>query len=539
MIFKDRPRRAGPQTAVPHRAVGWLQRRWAALLRIGTPRLNTINIVAELVTRRSQSRRISNRGASLHADCRTASARHRLARKEWKALKANAILIVLAMGTLMTVSACQASLPVAVDGRPLPSLAPMLERVTPAVVNISTRTLIRIDENPLLSDPFFRYFFDLPKRSRKRESQSLGSGVIVDAAKGYILTNHHVVDKADEITVTLKDGRKLTARPIGSDPETDIAIIQVPPEGLASVTLADSDTLRVGDFVVAIGNPFGLGQTVTSGIVSGLGRSGLGIEGYENFIQTDASINPGNSGGALVNLRGELVGINTAILAPNGGNVGIGFAIPVNMAKSVMQQLIKFGEVRRGIFGVRVQNVTPDVAQALGLPNRHGAVIVQVEHGSPAAKAGLKVGDLVVGANGRSVRSATELRNTIGLMRAGSRFTLDVVRKGRTLELSGVIADPYADYVDGAEFDPAFKGALFGEVEDTTAFGRYQAVKIGTVRKGSPAWENGLRPGDTVIAVNKSSIRSLSDLRRIVRRSGGISLVKLRRGGRTILLVSQ
>ncbi len=539
MIFKDRPRRAGPQTAVPHRAVGWLQRRWAALLRIGTPRLNTINIVAELVTRRSQSRRISNRGALLHADCRTASARHRLARKEWKALKANAILIVLAMGTLMTVSACQASLPVAVDGRPLPSLAPMLERVTPAVVNISTRTLIRIDENPLLSDPFFRYFFDLPKRSRKRESQSLGSGVIVDAAKGYILTNHHVVDKADEITVTLKDGRKLTARPIGSDPETDIAIIQVPPEGLASVTLADSDTLRVGDFVVAIGNPFGLGQTVTSGIVSGLGRSGLGIEGYENFIQTDASINPGNSGGALVNLRGELVGINTAILAPNGGNVGIGFAIPVNMAKSVMQQLIKFGEVRRGIFGVRVQNVTPDVAQALGLPNRHGAVIVQVEHGSPAAKAGLKVGDLVVGANGRSVRSATELRNTIGLMRAGSRFTLDVVRKGRTLELSGVIADPYADYVDGAEFDPAFKGALFGEVEDTTAFGRYQAVKIGTVRKGSPAWENGLRPGDTVIAVNKSSIRSLSDLRRIVRRSGGISLVKLRRGGRTILLVSQ
>jgi len=440
---------------------------------------------------------------------------------------------------LLFTSFCQAGLPVSVEGAPLPSLAPMLKRVTPAVVNISTRSFIRIEENPLLSDPFFRFFFDLPETPRQRESQSLGSGVIVDAAKGYILTNQHVIDKADEITVTLKDGRKLVAKPIGADPETDIAIIQVPPENLVAVPFSDSDKLQVGDFVVAIGNPFGLGQTVTSGIVSGLGRTGLGIEGYENFIQTDASINPGNSGGALVNLRGELVGINTAILAPSGGNVGIGFAIPINMARTVMRQLIQYGEVRRGVFGVVIQDLTPDLAQPLGLPARRGAVIVGVEKGSPAEKAGLQVGDLVVSVNGKQVRSASDLRNTIGLMRVGSTFSLKVIRKGRTLKLSGVVADPYTDFVEGVELDPTFEGALLGDVEEIPGVGRYEAVKVGPVRKGSPAWDNRLRPGDIILSVNKLRVRNLHDLQRVIRETGEPTLIKIRRGDRIILLVSR
>jgi serine protease Do/serine protease DegQ len=260
----------------------------------------------------------------------------------------------------------EGALPSSVDGQPLPTLAPMLERATPAVVNIATVGHVEVRQNPLLSDPFFRHFFDIPDRPRRRQTQSLGSGVIVDAEHGYVLTNHHVIARADKITVTLRDGRHLNATLIGADPESDVAVIQVPAERLTALPLADSDRLRVGDFVVAIGNPFGLGQTVTSGIVSALGRTGLGIKGYEDFIQTDASINPGNSGGALVNLHGELVGINTAIIAPGGGNVGIGFAIPTSMASQIMQQLIEHGEVSRGQLGITAQDLTPELAQAFG-----------------------------------------------------------------------------------------------------------------------------------------------------------------------------
>lgn len=272
-------------------------------------------------------------------------------------------------------SLCQplaAAWPSAVDGQPLPSLAPMLKRATPAVVNISTRTQIQEAEHPLLRDPFFRHFFGIPNQPRRRESSSLGSGVIVDSRRGYVLTNNHVIDKADEITVTLNDGRRLNGKLVGADPESDIAVVKITPERLTELPIGDSDKLEVGDFVVAIGNPFGLGQTVTSGIVSALGRSGLGIEGYEDFIQTDASINPGNSGGALVNLRGELVGINTAILAPSGGNVGIGFAIPANMATRIMTTLVEHGEVRRGLLGITVQDLSHELAQAFSLPDGQG-----------------------------------------------------------------------------------------------------------------------------------------------------------------------
>ncbi len=365
-----------------------------------------------------------------------------------------------------------AALPAAVDGDALPSLAPMLERITPAVVNISTVTAIRREEHPLLSDPFFRWFFDAPRERQQRRAQSLGSGVIVDAKHGYVLTNNHVIDKADEVQVTLKDGRVLTAEVLGSDPDTDVALLQIPAEGLQAVALADSDALRVGDFVVAIGNPFGLSQTVTSGIVSALGRSGLGIEGYENFIQTDASINPGNSGGPLVNLRGELVGINTAILAPSGGNVGIGFAIPVNMARSVMEQIVEFGSVRRGVFGIALQELTTRLAQALNLALTRGAGVAEVRSNSAAERAGLEIGDVVVRLNDKPVLSAADLRTRLALLRVGDQVRLQVLRGGRERELQARIADPYESHVKGEQIGRYFRGALLGETRDSSPWCR-------------------------------------------------------------------
>jgi len=316
-------------------------------------------------------------------------------------------------------------------GGAVPSLAPMLARVTPGVVNIAVRGKART-ENPLLQDPFFRRFFNLPQRQQQeeRETQATGSGVIVDAAQGYVLTNGHVVDNATRIEVTTKDNRRFTGKLVGRDTETDIALLQIPSQNLVAVPVGDSDRLQVGDFVLAVGNPFGLGQTVTSGIVSALGRSGLGIEGYEDFIQTDASINPGNSGGPLVNLLGQVVGINTAILAPGGGNIGIGFAVPINMARRVMDQIVRYGEVKRGRIGVAIQDLTPELAQAMNTNQANGAVIARVESGSPAEQAGLRTGDLVVAVNGTPVRSGTQLRNTIGLARIGDQVTLTVDRRG-------------------------------------------------------------------------------------------------------------
>ncbi|MDX1402255.1 MAG: trypsin-like peptidase domain-containing protein, partial [Kiloniellales bacterium] len=284
---------------------------------------------------------------------------------------------------MLMASPAMATVPALDPERGVMTMAPLLEMTTPAVVNISVRSQVQGQENPLFRDPFFRRFFNLPDQQPRREAVSAGSGVIVDAAKGHVLTNHHVIDNADEITVTLKDRRSFKAELVGSDPDTDIALLKIDTGDLSELPLGDSEDLMVGDIVFAIGNPFGLGQTVTTGIVSALGR-GIGMQGYEDFIQTDAPINPGNSGGALVNSKGELVGINTAIIAPGGGNVGIGFAVPTNMARAVMQQLLDHGEVRRGRIGVHIQDVTPDLAEALGLPGPHGAVVTQVEHASPA-----------------------------------------------------------------------------------------------------------------------------------------------------------
>src|SRR5438067_860408 len=352
---------------------------------------------------------------------------------------------VLSAFVLMSgVAACMPAAESALAAAPIPeaaggagpSLAPMLARITPGVVNIAVRGKVR-EENPLLQDPFFRRFFNLPQRQQpeERETQSTGSGVIVDAANGYVLTNGHVVENATRIEVTTKDNRRLTAKLIGRDAETDVAVLQIPAENLTAVPVGDSDRLQVGDFVLAVGNPFGLGQTVTSGIVSALGRSGLGIEGYEDFIQTDASINPGNSGGPLVNLYGQVVGINTAILAPGGGNIGIGFAVPINMARRVMDQIIRYGEVKRGRIGVAIQDLTPELAQAMSTQQTEGAVIARVETGSSAEQAGLRTGDLVVAANGTAVHSGTQLRNMIGLARIGDQVTLKVDRRGSEISL--------------------------------------------------------------------------------------------------------
>ena len=310
------------------------------------------------------------------------------------------IFISLAcLGLLIQVASAALPLDWFANESKMPTLAPMLDQSKPAVVNIATRSHVPVQYNPLLNDPFFRRFFNIPQQQQpqKRTTQSLGSGVIFDAKQGLVLTNNHVIQRADEITVSLTDGRSFQAELVGSDPETDVALIKIPAEQLTALPLADSDQLRVGDFVVAIGNPFGLGQTVTSGIVSALGRSGLGIEGYENFIQTDASINPGNSGGALVNLRGELVGINTAIFSPNQrvGNIGIGFAIPSNMVRQISDQLIKYGEVKRAYLGVQMQDITPDLAKAFNLDSNNGAVVTRVQKGSAADDAGVKVGDII------------------------------------------------------------------------------------------------------------------------------------------------
>ena len=423
-------------------------------------------------------------------------------------------------------------------GTSKPSLAPMLKEVLPGVVNISTVSRVQIRQNPLFSDPFFRRFFNLPEIPREQERQSLGSGVIVDADKGYVLTNNHVIEHADEITVTLRDGRSFKAEVVGTDPEADLAVLRIEAENLRAVPFGDSDVLEVGDFVVAIGNPFGLGQTVTSGIVSALGRSGLGIEGYEDFIQTDASINPGNSGGALVDLDGRLVGINTAIVAPGGGNVGIGFAIPVNMARQIMEQLIEYGEVRRGQLGVLIQDVTPELAEALDLETHQGAVVAQVMEDSPAARAGLRVGDVIVAVNGEPVKNAAQLRNRIGLLRVGSRVTLEVIRDGRRKTVRAVIEEPRRERVDAGRITKLLAGAELGPVTpDHPLAGRVEGLEVLDVERGSRAWRAGLRRGDVIVSVNRMRVKTLADLKRAVQARRDGLLLNIRRGEGALFIV--
>ncbi|MGD9603107.1 MAG: DegQ family serine endoprotease [Gammaproteobacteria bacterium] len=422
--------------------------------------------------------------------------------------------------------------------QPMPSLAPMLERVMPAVVNISTQGHVQLQLNPLFNDPFFRRFFNVPDMPRERKTQSLGSGVIVDANRGLVLTNNHVVANADQITVKLNDGREFDAKLVGADPETDIATIQIKGGNLAALPRADSSRLRVGDYVVAIGNPFGLGQTVTSGIVSALSRSGLGITGYEDLIQTDASINPGNSGGALVNLRGELVGINTAIYSQSGGNIGIGFAIPINMASQVMEQLVKFGQVNRGFLGAEMQNLTPDLAAAFGLPEAAGAVLVNILPASPAEKAGLRAGDVVIAVNGKPVRDASDLRNQVGLMRVGDPVSLEILRDGKRQRVNAVIGERTAATAQNGMKNERLAGVSVGEIpENSPAYGRISGVMVYEISPRSRAFAAGLREGDIITGVNRQPVDGVQSFVETVAQIPGQLLLRVQRGNQAAFLV--
>lgn len=397
----------------------------------------------------------------------------------------------------------------------VPTLAPLVERVSPAVVNIATSGTVETESNPLLNDPFFRRFFDVPDEPRQREVQSLGSGVVVDAEAGYVLTNHHVIAQADEITIAFNDGREISAEIVGSDPETDIAVLQVDSDTLTALPLADSDELRVGDYTMAIGNPFGLDHTVTTGVVSGLDRTLPGNNGarLQSFIQTDASINPGNSGGALVNLNGELVGINTAILSRSGGNIGIGFAVPMNMARQVMDQIIEYGEVQRGVLGVRVQDLTAEIAEAFDIERNDGALIAQVTPNSPAAEAGLEAGDIVTAVNGTAIADASAMANAIGLLKIGDEVDITFVRNGESQTATATVADPAVGQVDADALHPALAGATFSELDERSPlFGKVEGVLVTDVSQGSRAAEY-LQSGDVITSVNRQTVESMEDFR--------------------------
>jgi serine protease Do/serine protease DegQ len=439
----------------------------------------------------------------------------------------------LAVGLSLGAAANAAALPATVNGQEMPSLAPLIEQTSPAVVNIATKGKTEVQRHPLFDDPFFKRFFGDRIPPEQREQQSVGSGVIVDAKQGYLLTNSHVVEKADEVVVTLKDRRQLKAKVVGADPDTDIAVLKVDGDGLTSIPLADSNKLLVGDYVVAIGNPFGLGQTVTSGIVSALGRSGLGIEGYEDFIQTDASINPGNSGGALINLKGELVGINTAIIAPGGGNIGIGFAIPINMARQIMDQLIAHGEVQRGRIGVQIQDLTPELAEAFKVDVTDGAVVSQVTPGSPAEKAGVKAGDVVIEVNGQPIKGSSDLRNKIGLMRIGEKVALTLIRDGKRQTIDMVVGEVQeatsAEAV--AKSVPKLEGATFGAIAETSPlYGKVEGVMVMDVATDSAAWRAGLRKDDVITSVNRKPVTTPDEFLTAATASADSLLLNVRRG---------
>ncbi|MCE9687073.1 Do family serine endopeptidase DegQ [Shewanella sp. AS16] len=424
----------------------------------------------------------------------------------------------------------QAAIPMTVEGQMLPSLAPMLERTTPAVVSVAVSgTHVSKQRIP----DVFRYFFgpNAPQEQvQERPFRGLGSGVILDADKGYIVTNNHVIDGADEIKIGLHDGREVKAKLIGTDAESDIALLQIEAKNLTAIRTSDSDSLRVGDFAVAIGNPFGLGQTVTSGIVSALGRSGLGIEMLENFIQTDAAINSGNSGGALVNLNGELIGINTAIVAPGGGNVGIGFAIPANMVHNLVKQLIEHGEVRRGVLGVTGQDLTSELAEGFGLDTQHGGFVNEVMPGSAADKAGIKGGDIIVSVNGRKIKTFQELRAKVATMGAGAKLELGLIRDGDEKTVKVTLGE-------ASQTSEAAAGVIHPMLQGATLENASNGIEITDVAQGSPAALSGLQKGDLIVGVNRTKIKDLKSLKAELKDQEGAVALKLIRGKSQLYLV--
>jgi Do/DeqQ family serine protease len=448
---------------------------------------------------------------------------------------AMAAAFILALAVPVAVNhtnAAQSPLLTMRDG--VPSLAPLVERVAPAVVNVGVKARVNARDNPLFNDPLFR-FFGGPRDNRPQERSSRGSGVIVDAENGYVITNHHVVNGAAEISIRLKDRRDVKAEIIGSDEGTDIALLKIDIDNLTDIPIGDSQNMKVGDYVIAVGNPFGLAGTVTTGIISALGRSRANLAGWEDFIQTDAAINPGNSGGALVNLRGELIGINTAIVGPNGGNVGIGFAVPTTMVKAVMAQLIEYGEVRRGQIGVLISDLTPELAQSLDVDESQGAVISRVQPDSPAENAGIKTGDVVTRFNGAPLRGSNDLRNRVGLLTIGTTVELTVVRDGREQDIKVTIGEPAQQTVERVQDRPSLAGASFANTDRDAPV---QGVVVSSVERGSPAYQIGLRAGDIITSVNRNDISNVEEFTEAMDGSRQAALF-IKRNGEDILIVVQ
>lgn len=451
--------------------------------------------------------------------------------------KKNQLLSALALSVGLSLSAsfpASAALPSQVPGQEaIPSLAPMLEKVLPAVVSVQVEGTAR--QSQRIPEELKKYFGEDAPDQQAQPFEGLGSGVIIDAAKGYILTNNHVISQADKISVQLNDGREFDAKLIGGDDQSDIALLQVQnPSNLTQIAIADSDKLRVGDFAVAVGNPFGLGQTATSGIVSALGRSGLNLEGLENFIQTDASINRGNSGGALLNLNGELIGINTAILAPGGGSIGIGFAIPSNMAKTLSQQLIQFGEVKRGLLGIKGMEMSADIAKAFKLNVQRGAFVSEVLPNSGSAKAGVKSGDVIVSLNDKPLSSFAELRSRIATTEPGAKVKLGLIREGKPLTVEVTLDKSTPSSASAEQISPALQGATLsdGQLKNGT-----KGISVTTVEKSSPAAQAGLHQDDVIVGVNRTRVQSIAEMRKVLESKPAVIALQIIRGNDTLYIL--
>ncbi len=419
----------------------------------------------------------------------------------------------------------------------VPSLAPLVKESAPAVVIIATEGKLQQPQmqqpHPFFDHPFFERFFGERERPtpQPRRPRAMGSGVIVDAENGYLLTNQHVIDEAERITVALTDRREFEAEVVGADPETDVALLKIEAESLTALPLGDSDALQIGDYVVAIGNPFGLGQTITAGIVSAVGRSGLSLESYEDFIQTDAAINIGNSGGALINLKGELIGINTAIFSGRGGNIGIGFAIPVNMARRIMDQILAHGEIQRGRIGVQIQDLTPDLAEALGTSHQRGAVVAQVLPGTPAEAAGIQRGDVIVEMNGAQVTGSSDLRNKVGLLRVGDAVRLTIERDGEPLTIDLAVGESGKVALGAGSQIPQLEGVVLGPLTPSSElYGEVEGVLVIEVEAGTPAWDAGLREGDVITEVNRQEVKDSDDILAVLEGSVPPLLLNIQRG---------
>lgn len=479
-------------------------------------------------------------------------------KKKTLLLSALALSIGMAMGPVSTAMAAETA---SSSTAQLPSLAPMLEKVMPSVVSINVEGSTTVN-TPRMGQQFQQFFGeDSPfcqdgspfqgspmcqqgggvegggaAPQPKQNFQALGSGVIMNAEKGYVVTNNHVVDNATKITVQLNDGRKFEAKVIGKDPRSDIALIQLQDaKNLTAIKLADSEQLRVGDYTVAIGNPYGLGETATSGIVSALGRTGLNVENYENFIQTDAAINRGNSGGALVNLNGELIGINTAILAPDGGNIGIGFAIPSNMVKNLTNQMIEFGQVKRGELGIMGTELNSELAKAMKVDAQRGAFVSQVMPKSAAAKAGIKAGDVILTLNGKQISSFASFRAEVGTQPIGTKMSLGLLRDGKPITVEVTLEQSVQAQVDSGNIYTGIEGA---ELSNTEVDGK-KGIKVDNVKAGSAAARIGLKKGDVILGVNQQPVANLGELRKILDSKPSVLALNIQRGDTSLYLLMQ